>query len=67
MKAGKKKKPQENEQIWNYWAVQWLGLCASTAGSTGFIPGQEIKILHEMWCGKKERERERERSEIERK
>ena len=26
--------------------VQWLGLCASTAGGTGLIPGQETQILH---------------------
>ena len=25
-------------------AVQWLGLCASTAGVTGFIPGQGTEI-----------------------
>ena len=25
--------------------VQWLGLCASTAGGTGSIPGQGTKIL----------------------
>ena len=27
-------------------AVQWLRLCASTAGGTGSIPGQGTKILH---------------------
>ena len=30
----------------NLLAVQWLGLCASTAGDTGSIPGQGTKILH---------------------
>ena len=32
----------------NHWqwllAVQWLGLCASTAGGTGSVPGQGTKI-----------------------
>ena len=28
--------------------VQWLGLCASDAGSAGSIPGQETKIPHTM-------------------
>ena len=23
--------------------VQWLGLCTSTAGDTGLIPGQELR------------------------
>ena len=27
-------------------AVQWLRLCASTAGGMGSIPGQGPKILH---------------------
>ena len=27
-------------------AVQWLRLCASTAGDAGSIPGQGTKILH---------------------
>ena len=30
--------------------VQWLGLCASTAGGTGSIPGQRINILHALQC-----------------
>ena len=30
--------------------VQWLRLCASTAGGTGLIPGQETKTLHAVWC-----------------
>ena len=29
--------------------VQWLGLCASTAGGRGLIPGQGTKILHATW------------------
>ena len=40
-------------------AVQWLRLCASTAGGTGLIPGQGSKILHASWCSQKKRERER--------
>jgi hypothetical protein len=34
-------------------AVQWLRLSASTAGSTGSIPGPGIKILHTAPCSKK--------------
>ena len=33
--------------------VQWLRLCASTAGGMGSIPGQGIKILHGLWCSQK--------------
>ena len=40
-------------------AVQWLRLCASTAGGAGSIPGQGSKILHASWCSQKKRERER--------
>ena len=29
--------------IENSLAVQWLGLCASTAGGTGSIPGRELR------------------------
>ena len=29
--------------------VQWLGLRASTAGDTGWIPGQGAKITHDIW------------------
>ena len=38
--------------------VQWLGLCASTAGNTGSIPGQGTKILHAMAPPKKERKKQ---------
>ena len=30
-------------------AIQWLRLCASTAGGEGSIPGRGTKILHVMW------------------
>ena len=41
--------------------VQWLRLCASTAGGTGLIPGWGTKIPHAVWYGqKKKREREKE-------
>ena len=33
--------------------VQWLGLCASTAGDPDSIPGWESKILHATWQGQK--------------
>ena len=32
---------------------QLLGLCASTAGGTGLIPGQGTKILRAAQCGQK--------------
>ena len=35
--------------------VQWLGLQASTAESTGSNPGQGINILHTMWPKKKKK------------
>ena len=38
-------------------AVQWLRLCASTAGGTGSIPGQRAKILHAVQCGQKNNNR----------
>ena len=33
--------------------VQWLGLCASTAGGLGSIPSPGTKILHAIRQGKK--------------
>ena len=33
--------------------VQWLGLCASTAGNMDSIPSRGTKILHTTWCGQK--------------
>ena len=33
--------------------VQWLGLCTSTAGGTGSIPGWGTKILHASLGGQK--------------
>ena len=33
--------------------IQWLRLCASTAGGAGSIPGQGTDILHAAWCGQK--------------
>ena len=35
--------------------VQWLGLHASTAGDTGWIPGQGAKITHDMWHSQKKK------------
>ena len=34
--------------------IQWLGLCASTAGDTDLIPGSGTKISHVMWHGQKQ-------------
>ena len=36
---------------WDSLAVQWLELCASTAGGMGSIPGWEIKIPHAVQRG----------------
>ena len=33
--------------------VQWLGLCASTAGGTGLIPGWGTRTPNASWSGKK--------------
>ena len=33
--------------------VQWLGLHASIAGATGWIPGRRTKIPYAAWCGQK--------------
>ena len=38
--------------------VQWLGLCASTAGGTGSIPGRKTKIPHAAWCGRKKKKKQ---------
>ena len=35
--------------------VQWLGLCASTAGGTGLIPDQGSKILQAAGWGHKKK------------
>ena len=35
-------------QVGTYLVVQWLGLCASTAGDMGLIPGRGTKIPHSM-------------------
>ena len=37
----------------NSLAVQWLGLCASTAGGNGSIPGRGTKIQHASQWPKK--------------
>ena len=38
----------ENWKIGTSLAVQWLRLCASTAGNTGLIPGDGTKIPHSV-------------------
>ena len=32
----------------DFLAVQWVGLCASTAGGTSSSPGRSAKILHDV-------------------
>ena len=39
--------------------VQWLRLCASTAGGIGSIPGWGTKIWHAVQSGQKEKEKKR--------
>ena len=34
-------------------AIQWLRLCASSAGGTGSIPGRGTRIPHASWCTKR--------------
>ena len=34
-------------------AVQWLRICASTAGGMGWIPGQGTKISNATWYSQK--------------
>ena len=46
----KKKNNPGNSQV-----VQWLGLCTSTAGGTGSIPGRGAKIPHATWRGVKKK------------
>ena len=43
--------------------VQWLGLCASTAGGTGSIPGWGSKILHAAWHGQKNKRKKKRNGE----
>ena len=42
-------------RIGNSLVVQWLGLCVSTAGGTGSIPGWGTQILQASWCGQKQK------------
>ena len=54
-RGGKMKK--ENRERGSFLVVQWLRLCASTAGDMGWIPGQGAKISHAMWQGQKEKKK----------
>ena len=47
--------------FWTSLAVQWLGLCVSTAGGLGSIPGRGTKIPHARatWPKKKRKEKKR--------
>ena len=42
--------------------VQGLGLCASTAGILGSIPGQGIKILQAVWRNQKKKKKSLEKN-----
>ena len=46
----------------NSLAVQWLGLCTSTSGATGSIPGRRAKIPHAVQCAPKKRKKERKKT-----
>ena len=45
-------------------AVQWLGLCASTAGGPGIDPCWGTKILHAAWHGKKQKQKDKQTEKI---
>ena len=49
------KTPFKSNKKGNSLEVQWLGLCASTAGGTGSIPGWGTKILHTAQSAKKKK------------
>ena len=41
--------------VGNSLAVQWLLLCASTAGGPGLVPGRGTGIPQSVWCGQKKK------------
>ena len=43
------------QKCWTSLVVQWLRLCASTAGGLGLIPGQGTKIPHATWHNQKKK------------
>ena len=44
---------------WDFPAVQWLRLCASTAGGVGSILGRGTKIPHAVWPKKKAKSKQK--------
>ena len=36
--------------MWDFLGSPVVKTCAPNAGSTGSIPGQGTKILHDVWC-----------------
>ena len=42
---------------WDFLAVQWLGLYASTAEGNSLIPGRRTKILQAIQSGKKKKKK----------
>ena len=46
---------EELTNSWTSMVVQLLGLCLPTAWGTGLMPGQETKILHNVWCRRKKK------------
>ena len=47
---------------WDSLAVQWLELCASTAGGMGLIPGQGTEILQATQHGQKQKKKKKKSS-----
>ena len=45
----------ESSCLGNSLAVQWLGLCVSTAGGPGLIPGWGTEIPQAPWNGQKKK------------
>ena len=46
---------KETSELMNSLVIQWLGLCDSTSGCTGSIPGWGTKILHAVEHGQKKK------------
>ena len=48
-------KQLDNTYLWDFLAVQWLRLHASTVGGAGLIPDCRTRLLHAMRSGQKKR------------
>ena len=55
-------KQLDNTYLWDFLAVQWLRLHASTVGGTGSIPGQGSSTCQAVWSKKKNKKTENQKS-----